>query len=367
MSVNAISKDEVDRFASEFGFQSVKNAEKFMMNLRVHRILSDKMKCCLRGGLCTQFYATNPKSIRTSIDLDLFVEDAYDDASYRIVKILAGKGLKGIPRKKRKVQNLLQIDLRYDTERLLHGQKEHMKIDVLCGVDFNAFAKNIPSGHSTFAGNMEYDVIAVTRGCLIADKIASLAINGSGYKYEDKAPKQIHDIGYLLDEATVDELTESITVFKRITELKTGGIERGSSSSVIQHIINFLSRLPVVNGEIMLQENYLKNFSVFRQEYLSEQVDYSINDLKSNVLKTMLYATCAKKAVTGEITASTSAKIAHDAINGTIGSSDKIRAELEGMAISGGDTAIAPSKASLGVEAESNLQVLYGIWKLENW
>lgn len=316
--------------------------------------------------MCTQFYATNPKSIRTSIDLDLFVGYAYGDASSRIIKVLGSRGLKGVARKHRRIKNLLQIDLRYGTSRLLHDQKEHMKIDVLCDVDFDAFAKNIPSGHSTFTGKTEYDVVAVTRGCLIADKIASLAINGTGYKDESKAPKQIHDIGYLLDEATVEELTESITVFKRITELKTVGNKDGSAASVIRHVIDFLGRLLVTNGRILLQESYMLDFREFRKKYLSGHVDYSDEDIKSNVLKTLLYAICAKKAVTGEMDAERSASIAHDAINHTIKSSDDIRRDMGGKTNPIGGTAITTGKKSLDTEEEGNLQVIYGIWRLEN-
>lgn len=45
MTVEAIDKDVVDRLATKFGFQSVKNTEKFLMNMHVHRILSEEIRC----------------------------------------------------------------------------------------------------------------------------------------------------------------------------------------------------------------------------------------------------------------------------------------------------------------------------------
>jgi len=226
------NKSVAESMASRFGFQNVKNTEKFIMNFRVHKILSSEMECCLRGGLCTPFYATNPKAKRVSIDLDLFMEDTRESAISKIVGVLKGRGLKIVPRKPRRVKNLLQMDLKYDTTRLLHDEKEHMRIDVMYGVDFGPPMKSISSGHSIFTGNTDYDVTALTSGCLVADKIAALAINGTGYTKKEKAPKQIHDIGYLLDGLTCEDLAESFSVFRAITEFKTSGDEEGSATEV---------------------------------------------------------------------------------------------------------------------------------------
>ena len=336
------------------------------MNFRVHKMLSAEMDCCLRGGLCTPFYATNPKAMRVSVDLDLFMEGTREAAIDKITKVVTKAKMKIVPRKPRIIRNLLQFDLRYDTTRLLHDEKEHMKIDVMYGVSFNPPMKRIYSGHSIFTGKTDYDVTALTPGCLVADKIATLAINGTGYVKESKAPKQIHDIGYLLSELTVDDLVESVNVFRVITEFKTSGAEKGSALEVIQHVVKFLAGLLVANNEINLKQKYKSNFDEFRKDYLSGNVNYSLDELKFNVLKTLLYATCAKKTIMDEINAENAAKVVYDAISGTIGSSDKIRVELAGKAISGGDTAMTPSKMSLVSESESNLQVLYGIWKLEN-
>jgi len=142
------NKSVAESMASRFGFQNVKNTEKFIMNFRVHKILSSEMECCLRGGLCTPFYATNPKAKRVSIDLDLFMEDTRESAISKIVGVLKGRGLKIVPRKPRRVKNLLQMDLKYDTTRLLHDEKEHMRIDVMYGVDLRPPTHTPTSAHS---------------------------------------------------------------------------------------------------------------------------------------------------------------------------------------------------------------------------
>ena len=131
MTVDKFDKRVAERLASQFGFQSIKNTEKFIMNFRVHKMLSAEMDCCLRGGLCTPFYATNPMAMRVSVDLDLFMEDTREAAIDKITKVVNKAEMKIVPRKPRIIRNLLQFDLRYDTTRLLHDEKEHIKIDVM--------------------------------------------------------------------------------------------------------------------------------------------------------------------------------------------------------------------------------------------
>lgn len=364
MSVDKFDKGIAESLASKFGFQSVKNTEKFIMNFRVHKILSAEMDCCLRGGLCTPFYATNPKARRVSIDLDLFVEDTREAAISKIVGILKGRGMKIVPRKPRMIKNLLQMDLRYDTTRLLHDEKEHMRIDVMYGVDFDPPMKSIPSGHNIFTGNTDYDVIALTRGCLVADKIAALAINGTGYTKEDKAPKQVHDIGYLLDDLTAEDLVESFNVFRAITEFKTSSAEKGSAPEVMQHVIGFLSGLLTSNSKIDLSQKYMSDFDTFRNDYLSGNVRYSLDDLKFNVLKTLLYARCAKKTIMGEIDAESAADVVHGSINGTSKPIKEVKSELKNSAFLVGDRPSAFAKGALDNEPEGVLRVLYGMSNL---
>lgn len=366
MTANKIGKEVAKNLAAELGFKNVKNVEKMIMDARVHKALAEEIKCCLRGGLCTPFYLTNPKSIRVSIDLDLFVEYAYDDAKSKIIEVVADMGLKGVARKRRRVKNLLQIDIKYGTDRLTHDQKEHIRIDVMCGVNFEPFMKNIPSGHDVFIGKTEHDVAAVTHGCLIADKIPALAINGTGYKRKDKAPKQMHDIGYLLDEVTVGELTRSFDVFKAITELKTAGEKQGSAVSVIQHVVGFLGGLVVVDGGIDLCQEYLSDFEAFRREYLSENFEYSLDNIKYNVWKTYLYSIGVKMVVTGESDAGSCAKIVHNAINNHIASLSDIRRELKGKMLRIGGKVVTLSGEHVDGESANVLSILYGMWRLEN-
>lgn len=366
MTADNLGKDVAENLAGKLGFKKVENVEKMIMDARVHKALVEKIKCCLRGGMCTPFYVTSPKSMRLSVDLDLFVEYAYDDAKSKIIEIMADIGFKAVARKPRRIKNLLQIDIRYGTDRLKHDQKEHIKIDVMCGVNFEPFMKNIPSGHDVFIGKTEYDITAVTHGCLIADKIASLAINGTGYKEKDKVPKQMHDIGYLLDEITVDELTKSLSMFKEVTELKTAGDEQVSAVSEIQHVVRFLGSLVVVDGGISLCQEYLSNFNRFRQEYLSENFGYSLSDIKYNVLKTFLYSIGSKKTVMGEADAESCAKVIHDAINGTPVDLSDIRQELKGKMLHIGDKTVALSDEHVDAEAAHILRILYGIWRMEN-
>lgn len=353
-----------ESMARGFGFQNVQNTEKFILNFHVHEILSAEMDCCLRGGLCTPFYATDPKAKRVSIDLDLFVEDTREAAISKVVSTLKGRNMKIVPRKPRKVNNLLQLDLRYGTTRLLHDEKDHMRIDVMHSVDFDPPMKSFPRGHSIFTGKVGYDVTALTPGCLASDKIAALAINGTGYTKVEKAPKQIHDIGYLLDELTPEDLAESFDVFREITEFKTRGAENGSAPEVIQHVIGFLSGLVTSNGGIGLSQKYKSDFDTFRENYLSAHVDYSPEDLKRNVLKTLLYASCAKKAIMGEIDAKDAAKIAHGGINGTADPIKDVRRELKTKTFLVGDRPSAFVKGALDNEPDSVLRVLYGMSNL---
>jgi len=361
VSVDKFDKSIAESMASRFGFQNVKNTEKFIMNFRVHKILSAEMECCLRGGLCTPFYTTNSKAKRVSIDLDLFVEDSRESAISKISGILKGRGMKIVPRKPRVVKNLLQMDLKYGTTRLQHDEKEHMRIDVMYGIDFDPPMKCIPSGHSIFTGKTDYDVTALTRGCLVADKVAALAINGTGYTKEDKAPKQIHDIGYLLDELTAADLVESFSVFKAITEFKTSGAEKGSAAEVIQHVIGFLSGLLTCNGGIDLSQEYKSYFDTFRNNYLSGDVRYSLDDLKFNVLKTLLYARCVKKAISGEIRTESAAEISHDGINGTQEPINGVRSVLKNETFFVGDRPSAFVKGALDSEPDRVLRALHGM------
>ncbi|MDD9813299.1 MAG: nucleotidyl transferase AbiEii/AbiGii toxin family protein [Thaumarchaeota archaeon] len=366
MTADKFDKEIAEELASEFGFHSVKNTEKFIMNFRVHKILSAEMSCCLRGGLCTPFYATNPKAKRVSIDLDLFVEDTREMAISKITRVLKGSGMKITARKPRIIKNLLQFDLKYPTTRLLHDEKEHMRIDVMYDVDFNPPVKSISSGHRIFIGKTDYDVTALTRGCLVADKIATLAIKGTGYTKEIKTPKQIHDIAYLLDELSTDDLVESFNVFKVITEFKTTWSEKGSAIEVIQHVIAFLSELLVANSKIYLKQKYKSNFDEFKRDYLSSKVYYSHDELKFNILKTLLYALCTKKTIMGEINADDAAKIAHGGINDTEKPMGEIKNVLKNKPFFIGNMPSAHIKDAIDNESDRVLHVFYFMWKLDS-
>jgi len=136
-------------------------------------------------------------------------------------------------------------------------------------------------------------------------------------------------------------------------------------ASIIQHVIGFLSGLLAAGVRIDLSQEYKSDFETFRNNYLSSDASYSLEDLKLNVLKTLLYARCAKESIAGKISAENAAKIAHCGINGTSEPMRDVKSELKNKAFFVGDRPSTLVKDALDNEPDGVLRTLYGMSSLD--
>ncbi len=297
MKVDKYDASTINNISKKYGFTSKFNIEKFIMDFSIHKLISEKMECCIRGGLCSPFYVKTPESWRLSVDIDLFMKLSHEEITKMVPEILIQAGLRCKLRKPIRISNLVQFDVWYKSALLKFDEKRRVKIDIQYSTDVDAFAQMLDKGQKPFIVGIDYAIKALRPGCLIGDKIPALAIGNMGYTDISKAPKQIHDIGYLLDSVGIDDIHDILSSFPTITQEKITHDKSGTTvNDAINAIIKFLQNLLMPNDELLVSKSYLNDFERFKGEYLSENQTYDINVIKSNILKTLLCALYIKAA-----------------------------------------------------------------------
>lgn len=305
-------RESIEMFSKLHGFSHTSHVEKFLMDFYVHGLIASEMDFCVRGGLCTPFYAKELDAARLSVDLDGFSAKSRKFLIKSVPRILAPHGIKCVPRKPREVRNLLQFDLKYTTPMGQHDKKSHVRIDVMHDANFEFSHHTIPMGHKLFFGETKNDVDALTRGSLIADKVASLAIGSGGYINEAKAPKQIHDIGHLLSCTENKDILEAITAFFVINEFKLSHRDTDiTTTDTVKSVEKFVGGLLDINDGVSVKGQHIHDFEEFRDSYLSSNVKYTPHGLKSNILKVWAYSTFLRRVNEGSMKPEHAAHMLH--------------------------------------------------------
>lgn len=305
----------IEGFAKLHGFSDLANVEKFLMDFYVHGLIASETEFCVRGGLCTPFYAKEADAARLSVDLDGFSAKSREQVIEIMARILSPHGIKCIPRKPREIRNLLQVDLKYTTPMGQHDKKSHVRVDIIHDVDVEYSRQSIPRGHRLFFGETKYDVVALTRGALIADKVASLAMGSGGYISETKAPKQIHDIGHLLSNTGAKDILEAVTSFFTLNEFKLRHRGTGlTTSDTVKGVERFVGGLLDTDGKISVKRQHVRDFVAFKDSYLSSNVEYDEHALKANILKVWAYSAILRRVHEGDMELGRAARQLHKCI-----------------------------------------------------
>lgn len=305
----------IEGFARLHGFSDLASVEKFLMDFYVHGLIASETEFCVRGGLCTPFYAKEADAARLSVDLDGFSPKSREQVIGIMARALSPHGIKCVPRKPREVRNLLQVDLKYTTPMGQHDKKSHVRVDIMHDVDIEYSRQTIPRGHRLFFGETKYDVVALTRGTLIADKVASLAMGSGGYASESKAPKQIHDIGHLLSNTGASDILEAVTSFFALNEFKLSHRNAGlTTSDTVKGVEGFVGGLLGTDGKVSIKGQYMRDFVAFSDSYLSSNVEYDEHALKANILKVWAYSAVLRGVDEGSMEAGRAARLLHERI-----------------------------------------------------
>ena len=300
------SREAIERIAMLYNFAIPENVEKLMMDFYVLELLSKRVRCVLRGGLCMPFYVGRTEASRLSVDVDILTSETKERIKSVVPEIMVDAGLKCKPdRPMERIGVVTRFTVKYETKFGKDNKKDRIKLDIMHDVNVNVPHCTIPRGFKTYAGETTHDIVASTRGALLADKISSLSFGSIGYSVRKKdiaAPKQMYDVGVLLDGSSPKDIDDAITTFPTITQFKVDHASTDASiDEVLEHTDRFLSEQLSFADGIRMGDEQRDMFNKFKSQYLSRNFIYDEDAQKLSILKTWLYASCLKAVAESHI------------------------------------------------------------------
>ncbi|MDD9843424.1 MAG: nucleotidyl transferase AbiEii/AbiGii toxin family protein [Thaumarchaeota archaeon] len=256
----------------KLAFRNAGNLEKFIADFDAHAAISRSLACHVRGGLCFPFHVPHAAH-RLSKDLDLYAYDAVDAVTGKVPDLLTEHGFTSVSThwqssKTRAIKHLVRFNAQF---RSKFEATVSIDIDIACGLAHGLVdTVTIPAGYALLGIRTARDISALSRGSLIADKIMSLGIGTVGYESLRSTPKQIYDIGKLIQHASVEDLASMLSLYEKMTEFKLSLDSRGyTQDEVLDSIVSYLDRLGRPGASPGLDEHW-GHFGMFSTSMLSK-------------------------------------------------------------------------------------------------
>ncbi|MDD9813236.1 MAG: nucleotidyl transferase AbiEii/AbiGii toxin family protein [Thaumarchaeota archaeon] len=252
--------------ADRLGFGNAGHLEKFIADFDAHAVISRSLTCHVRGGLCFPFHVDNAAH-RLSTDLDLYTAVDVDDVSGEIPDLLTAHGFTSVTthwrsRKNMHVKQLVRFNAKFKSK---FGATSSINVDVACRLDPGLIATvTVPSGYGLLGIRTEHEISVLSMGSLMADKIMSLGIGTVGYESLSSTPKQIYDVGKLIQHAGVTDLEHLMSTYGKLTEFKLSRDNRGhTQKEVMESIMSYIDDLghEVATPGLASHWSHFKTFS----------------------------------------------------------------------------------------------------------
>lgn len=169
-------------------------------------------------------------------------------------------------------------------------------INIACGIDMGMIdTVTVPAGRPVLGFETERPISALSRGSLIADKLPSLAIGTVGYGNLENTPKQIYDVGTLIQHSDVGDLESALSAHGALSAFKLAHDSRGHGrDEVAQSIVEYLEGIGKA-GASPEAARHMGDFAVFSQGMLSGRMSEPAGHAERILLCLMLARSVARK------------------------------------------------------------------------
>lgn len=253
-------------------FRNAGNLEKFIADFDAHDAISRSLECHVRGGLCFPFHVTR-EAHRLSRDLDLCTTHDTDIVNKAVPDLLTKYGFTSVsprwkPKNDQPSRHRVSFNAQFESK---FEATVSIDIDIACGVSNSLIdTVTIPANYGLLGIKTKHRISALSRSSLIADKIAALGIGTIGYKSLKSTPKQIYDIGKLVQHAGVNDLASMMSTYKKLTEFKLSLDSRGyTQDEVVDSILSYLGKIGNKDVSLDLDEHW-EHFELFSTSMLSK-------------------------------------------------------------------------------------------------
>ena len=180
---------------------------------------------------------------RISVDIDLYTPASRDHVAEAVPGALARRGFAPTELLRAgRAMALLHL-VRFTSGLQSHfGVRASTHIDIACGIDMGMIdTVTFPAGVPVLGFRTERAVSALSRGSLIADKMPSLGIGTVGYGKLKSTPKQIYDVGTLIQHSGAGDLESALLTYERLSDFKLAHDSRGHGrDEVTRSIVGYL-------------------------------------------------------------------------------------------------------------------------------
>lgn len=234
----------------------------------MHYHISQKIDCITRGGMCMPFHIENPAARRLSVDIDIITKSSLEEVKKIMEEI--SNSVDDVTLELHQPKNPLPIPLvTYKAHyKSCFGDADSIKIDILHDVNIPLSTETIHPGFSLFAFDVDYDMKILDHGTLLGDKLTTLSLPPLGLdpeKHGDEIPKQVYDVGMLLDLATKEDVGKAFDALETFIVYKGGFLAPDLTvEQALRDIETSLSKLVSFDTAITMitdQKNRYLNFT----------------------------------------------------------------------------------------------------------
>jgi len=273
MILESLDKKTLRSRIDKLKFRNAGNLEKLAADFDAHAAISEEIECHLRGGLCMPFHVAG-EAHRISVDIDLYTPASREHVAKAVPAALAGRGFVSTDilktRRTAPLSHLVRFTSRFQSH---FGVRASIHIDIACGIDTGMIdTVTFPAGQHVLGFRTERAVSALSRGSLIADKIPSLGIGTVGYGKLKSTPKQIYDVGTLIQHSGAGDLESALSTYERLSDFKLAHDSRGHGrDEVTRSIVGYLEGIGR-QGSSPDSAQHWKDFAEFSQGMLSARM-----------------------------------------------------------------------------------------------
>lgn len=259
-----------------YGFPNAKFVELLVYDFEMYRqLLEISDEFVLKGGACTQLYLPIGKQ-RTSIDIDILTRLNKEDVDEIFLKKLNALDFVDVKSfiPKEKNEGLPLFTYLVDLPSIVgDDESTQLKIDILFENIENYRICSV-NNKELFALYLDNPIPCITLGCLIADKLLTLACGSVGVKQNkiDHLPKHLYDLTRLVDLFGENDYRDLLFSFRRVahSELEYRNLQY-NLSDVIDHIDEvLLSFIHIDRGEFK-NDLYKKLINDFQSTYVNKE------------------------------------------------------------------------------------------------
>jgi len=259
-----------------YGFPNAKFVELLVYDFEMYRqLLEISDEFVLKGGACTQLYLPIEKQ-RTSIDIDILTslnKEDVEDIFFKNINTLDFVDVKTfIPKEKN--ESLPLHTYLVDLPSIVgDDETTQLKIDILFENIENYRICSVKN-KELFALNLADPIPCIKLGCLISDKLLTLACKSVGVTQNkiDHLPKHLYDLTRLIDLFSETDYKDLLFSFRKVaySELEYRNLKY-SLSDVIDHIDEVLLSFINIDRVEFKNDLYKKLINDFQSTYVNKE------------------------------------------------------------------------------------------------